>query len=457
MTATEIIETPEPSPAEIIERVLIAGDLSSLNERERIAYYHQVCESLGLNHLTRPFAYIVLDGRLTLYALKACAEQLRELHKVSITRIERSDEDANHVVTAYASKGDGRVDIDIGAVSLMHPPLRRNDRGRMEPNPLAGTPLDGTDAANARMKAITKAKRRVTLSICGLGLLDETQVEDLIAEGRAHDPDGARPARAGGKPSLRVVETAPAHVFTNDVPTAYPATASHSESSPAPASPTDGAGASTPDPLPDSPSGTPHVPTMPATPEAPAPKTVDYKLGWPTGPLAAPEPVRKVTTVHSIQVKLGFSPDPKTETAEMPAHVEQVPGEIVDAALSGLDASEITADTLDMAPVKAALKRLGANVRKAREAVVSGATAEPTQQTGEPVARAADPVLNPDDIIAAQPIIAALASVKHHVGRLKAAKVDLAGRITALPVGAQRMVDQVYAAMLTAAQAAAKR
>ena len=32
---------------------------------------------------------------------------------------------------------------------------------------------------NAKLKAITKAKRRVTLSICGLGFLDETEIETI--------------------------------------------------------------------------------------------------------------------------------------------------------------------------------------------------------------------------------------------------------------------------------------
>ena len=34
------------------------------------------------------------------------------------------------------------------------------------------------DLANAKMKAITKAKRRCTLSLVGLGFLDETEVMD---------------------------------------------------------------------------------------------------------------------------------------------------------------------------------------------------------------------------------------------------------------------------------------
>jgi len=39
--------------------------------------------------------------------------------------------------------------------------------------------LRGEAASNAVMKAVTKAKRRVTLSICGLRFLDETEVEDI--------------------------------------------------------------------------------------------------------------------------------------------------------------------------------------------------------------------------------------------------------------------------------------
>ncbi|EOV0478051.1 hypothetical protein ACOIM4_001927, partial [Campylobacter coli] len=37
--------------------------------------------------------------------------------------------------------------------------------------------LGGDNLANAIMKAITKAKRRVTLSICGLGMLDESELD----------------------------------------------------------------------------------------------------------------------------------------------------------------------------------------------------------------------------------------------------------------------------------------
>jgi hypothetical protein len=35
------------------------------------------------------------------------------------------------------------------------------------------------DFGNALMKAVTKAKRRLTLSICGLGMLDETEISSI--------------------------------------------------------------------------------------------------------------------------------------------------------------------------------------------------------------------------------------------------------------------------------------
>jgi len=47
--------------------------------------------------------------------------------------------------------------------------------------------LTGDSLCNAMMKSVTKAKRRVTLSICGLGLLDETEVDSV--PGAILDPE----------------------------------------------------------------------------------------------------------------------------------------------------------------------------------------------------------------------------------------------------------------------------
>ena len=145
--------------AKALENVLISGDLSKLSPSDRMEYYQAVCNSLGLNPLTKPFDYIQLNGRLQLYALKAATDQLREKHEVSIVITNKEMVDNIYVVTAMATMPDGRTDTDDGAVSV--------------------SGLQGEAHANALMKTVTKAKRRVTLSILGLGMLDESEAETI--------------------------------------------------------------------------------------------------------------------------------------------------------------------------------------------------------------------------------------------------------------------------------------
>lgn len=170
------------SQAQIMERVVVLGDLSQLTAPERISYYRQVCDSLGLNPLTKPFDYIDLNGRLVLYAKRDCTDQLRANHGVSITKLERDLSGDVYTVTAYATDHDGRSDSSIGAVAL----VKENGEWATAANGKKyfkglGTyrPLPPEDRANAMMKAETKAKRRVTLSLCGLGWLDESEAGSI--------------------------------------------------------------------------------------------------------------------------------------------------------------------------------------------------------------------------------------------------------------------------------------
>ena len=145
---------------DIMESVLLKGDLAKLTPDERVRYYGEVCRSLGLNPLTKPFEFITLNGKLQLYALRACADQLRKVNGVTLEIV--SQEVAHDILTVHvrARLPDGRADEDMGAV------------------PFPDT-LKGEARANATLKAVTKAKRRATLSICGLGWLDETEVESI--------------------------------------------------------------------------------------------------------------------------------------------------------------------------------------------------------------------------------------------------------------------------------------
>lgn len=138
----------------VIESVVVGGDLSKLTPIARITYYKRVCDSLGLNPLTKPFDYIVLNGKLTLYARKDCTQQLCKIHKISTEVVKKEKIENIYVVTVRAKIGD-RCSEDDGAVDI---------------NGLSGDKL-----CNAMMKAVTKAKRRAVLGICGLGHIDESE------------------------------------------------------------------------------------------------------------------------------------------------------------------------------------------------------------------------------------------------------------------------------------------
>ena len=160
----EIINATTNNRTDIDRRRLIA-----LSPEQRLELYKAVCSSLSLNPLTKPFAYIQLNGKLTLYALKDCTDQLRTIHGISISILSREVIEGVYVVTAHAQRPDGRHDESTGAV------------------PIDG--IKGETRANALMKAETKAKRRATLSICGLGMLDESEVDSIKGARRVDYPE----------------------------------------------------------------------------------------------------------------------------------------------------------------------------------------------------------------------------------------------------------------------------
>lgn len=147
------------SKEQALAKVILEGDLSKLKPDEKVMYYKQVCDSVGLNPLTQPLAFIRFQGKEVLYAGKNCTEQLRDLHGISLRIVGTQKIDDLYIVTAEATNKHGRSDSSTGAVNL---------KG-----------LSGDNLANAVMKAETKAKRRVTLSISGLGFLDESETDSI--------------------------------------------------------------------------------------------------------------------------------------------------------------------------------------------------------------------------------------------------------------------------------------
>lgn len=147
-------------PQEIFEKVLIGQDLSSLKPSEKFEYLKKLSSSLGLNPYTKPFEIMKFNNKEIPYIRKDGTEQLRKINKVSVRSLEtKMIDNSVYIVTAFACLPDGREDSSIGVVNI---------KG------LAGDAL-----ANAMMKAETKAKRRVTLSICGLGFMDESEIDSI--------------------------------------------------------------------------------------------------------------------------------------------------------------------------------------------------------------------------------------------------------------------------------------
>ena len=158
-TETELI--PVSNNSELISNLVLNGDISKMSNEMKVQYYNQLCHSLNLNPVTKPFQIIAFQGKTILYATKDCTEQLRKINKVSIVELNQDLKEGLCISKCKVQDKDNRYDIATGVVNI--------------------SGLKGGDLANAIMKSETKAKRRATLSICGLGILDESELDTMPA------------------------------------------------------------------------------------------------------------------------------------------------------------------------------------------------------------------------------------------------------------------------------------
>lgn len=138
-------------------QVVSSGDLRGLSPAQKTAFYQYKCRELGISPAHQPFQFITFQGKEILYGTKNLAEQLRGLHGVTFHGISFSDEGDLMTYEGFVRTRDGREDYEVGV--------------------LAVGGLKGEARANAKMKCLTKFKRRATLSICGAGVPDETEIE----------------------------------------------------------------------------------------------------------------------------------------------------------------------------------------------------------------------------------------------------------------------------------------
>lgn len=165
------------------------GDFTHASDAERAAAIIHRCNAIGLDVRTAPFQFIQTGygdkAKTIMYAAKSCSEQLALREKISIRHIEappamvaalRGREEGEYIIVAVeASTPDGRVAQAVGALPLFKESyVQGGPRGAKQ-----RTDLAGDDLVNAIMKCETKAKRRAILQLCGLGALDESEVETI--------------------------------------------------------------------------------------------------------------------------------------------------------------------------------------------------------------------------------------------------------------------------------------
>lgn len=154
----EVVEN-EPSNIDIIESVVLNGDLSKLDGEQLVRYFMAECARMGLDPLSRPFDLLKFQGKLVLYSNRRCADQLAAKHGVTRSIVEGPevrDFDGEKLLycKVRVSTPSGRVEEDVAT-------------------------LPAKDLVNAVMKIATKAARRATLKVCGWGGTDESELDTM--------------------------------------------------------------------------------------------------------------------------------------------------------------------------------------------------------------------------------------------------------------------------------------
>lgn len=172
-SAPSALATPADAKldAAVAESLVVHGDYSRLNPGQRVELYLRTCKEHGLNPQAQPFTFLRLNGKEVMYANKGCTDQLARIHNVTREII------------------DGPKVIDLAGTKLVFCAAKATlPNGRSETS-TATVPL--VDPPNVLMKAESKAKRRATLSILGLAMLDESELDTIPASAKAEAPQAS--------------------------------------------------------------------------------------------------------------------------------------------------------------------------------------------------------------------------------------------------------------------------
>lgn len=148
--------------ASITQALVTSGDLRRLTPQQKTEYYIYRCEQIGVDPSARPFDLLLLNGKEVLYANAGLTQQLSNNRNLSFEVTGREKVDDLYIVYGRVTDKEGRWTEDMGAVSI------------------GGMKADGL--VNQLLKAQTKCHRRCVLAHCGLGELDESEIETIPAQ-----------------------------------------------------------------------------------------------------------------------------------------------------------------------------------------------------------------------------------------------------------------------------------
>lgn len=174
-----------------VETALMMNNFGALTKAQRALVILKKCEQIGVSIWLQPYAWGTMDGKLVPVPLKGLFQQLRAKNNLTITKIE---EEIDKELGIFMVKVHGRVTGSSGVV--------REDMGLgvVGIKGLTGDPL-----ANAMMKAHTKAKNRLTGSLCGGDSgIDDTEMSSVAGAFMGEDkPAGIRQITPGSGPGQK--------------------------------------------------------------------------------------------------------------------------------------------------------------------------------------------------------------------------------------------------------------
>jgi len=141
--------------------ILARGNIASLSEEDRTRYILALCDALGLDPRFKPIDLIPgQGGALVPYLNRGATDALARREGIQ------------RVIVSPA------MVVKIGAVECVQCTARATDvkTGRWEES--TATVLL-KDHANVYMKCETKAKRRATIALLGIGFLDEAELDGI--------------------------------------------------------------------------------------------------------------------------------------------------------------------------------------------------------------------------------------------------------------------------------------